>query len=38
MGRYGVDLSGLGQRPVEDFSEHGNAPSVSIKYLEILSS
>jgi hypothetical protein len=35
IGWYGLDSSGFGQGPVEDFLEHGDEPSVSIKYLEI---
>jgi hypothetical protein len=33
---YGLDSSSLGQRPVANSFEHGNEPSVSIKYWEIL--
>jgi hypothetical protein len=36
MGWYGLDLSGLGQWPLEGFCEHGNEPLGSIKYCEIL--
>jgi hypothetical protein len=36
MGRYGLDLSGSGEEPMEDSCEHGNEPSGSIKCWEIL--
>jgi hypothetical protein len=33
---YGLDWFGSGQEPVEGFCEHGNEPSGSKKYWEIL--
>jgi hypothetical protein len=36
MGWYGLDSSGLGYGPAEGFCEHGNEPSGSIKFCEIL--
>jgi hypothetical protein len=36
QGRYGLNLSGSGEGPVEGSCEHGNELSVSIKYWKIL--
>jgi hypothetical protein len=36
MGRYGLDLSGSGQGPVEGSCEHGSKPSGSIIWWEVL--
>jgi hypothetical protein len=36
MGWYAVDSSGSGQEPVEGVYEHGNEPSGSITFWEIL--
>jgi hypothetical protein len=36
MGWDGLDLSGSGFCPVEDSCEHGNEPSDSTKYWDIL--
>jgi hypothetical protein len=36
MGWYGLDLSGSGYGPMMGSYEHGNEPSVSIKFWEIL--
>jgi hypothetical protein len=36
MGWYGLDRSDSGYGPVEDSCEHGNEPSGSIKYWELL--
>jgi hypothetical protein len=36
MGWYGQDLSGSGWGPEKGPCEHGNEPSGSIKYYEIL--
>jgi hypothetical protein len=36
IGEYGVDSSGSGQGPVVSSCEHGNEPSGSIKYWEII--
>jgi hypothetical protein len=36
MGWYGLDQSGLGQRPVEGSCEHGDEPSGSLKCWEVL--
>jgi hypothetical protein len=33
---YGLDQSGSGYRPVDGYCEHGNEPSVSINYWEVL--
>jgi hypothetical protein len=36
MGWYGLDAFGSGEGPVAGSLEHGNEPSNSMKYLEIL--
>jgi hypothetical protein len=36
MGWYGLDWLGSGQGPVEGSCEHGNEPSGSIKFWEVL--
>ena len=36
MGWHGLDSSGSGKGLVEDSCEHGNKPSGSIKYWEVL--
>jgi hypothetical protein len=36
LGRYGLDLSGSGQEPVEGCCEHGNKLSGSVKCCEFL--
>jgi hypothetical protein len=36
MGWYGLDRSGSGWGPVEGFCEHGDEPSGSINFWEVL--